>query len=165
MKLLLERRFQLLNIIMQRQQEGEQEVVEAEEISGPLPIQKLEEAGIGAADVKKLVEAGFHTLESIAYTPRKVLLAIKGISEAKADKILTEAHKIVPLGFQTATELYQHRQDIIHIPTGSKEFDKLLGGGIETGSSTEIFGEFRTGKTHLYHTLAVTCQRGREEHL
>ena len=34
----------------------------------------------------------------------------------------------------------------------------LLIGGIETGSITEIFGEFRTGKTQLCHTLAVTCQ-------
>ena len=31
-------------------------------------------------------------------------------------------------------------------------------GGIETGSITEIFGEFCTGKTQLCHTLAVTCQ-------
>ena len=31
-------------------------------------------------------------------------------------------------------------------------------GGVETGSITEIFGEFRTGKTQLCHTLAVTCQ-------
>ena len=37
-------------------------------------------------------------------------------------------------------------------------------GGIETGSITEMFGEFRTGKTQLCHTLAVTCQveRARE---
>jgi RecA/RadA recombinase len=33
-----------------------------------------------------------------------------------------------------------------------------LTGGIETGSLTEIFGEFRTGKTQLCHTLCVTCQ-------
>jgi len=44
------------------------------------------------------------------------------------------------------------------LTTGSKELDKLLGGGIETGSITEIFGEFRTGKTQLCHTLCVTCQ-------
>ena len=31
-------------------------------------------------------------------------------------------------------------------------------GGIETGSITEIFGEFRTGKTQLCHQLCVTCQ-------
>lgn len=31
-------------------------------------------------------------------------------------------------------------------------------GGIESGSMTELFGEFRTGKTQLCHTLCVTCQ-------
>ena len=44
------------------------------------------------------------------------------------------------------------------ITTGSKELDKLLNGGIETGSITELFGEFRTGKSQLCHTMAVTCQ-------
>ena len=34
----------------------------------------------------------------------------------------------------------------------------VLIGGVETGSITEVFGEFRTGKTQLCHTLAVTCQ-------
>jgi len=33
-----------------------------------------------------------------------------------------------------------------------------LEGGVETGSITEVFGEFRTGKTQLCHTLCVTCQ-------
>ena len=37
-------------------------------------------------------------------------------------------------------------------------FSKFILGGIETGSITDIFGEFRTGKTQLCHTLAVTCQ-------
>ena len=41
---------------------------------------------------------------------------------------------------------------------GSRELDVLLGGGIETGSITELFGEFRTGKTQLCHTLCVTSQ-------
>jgi len=50
------------------------------------------------------------------------------------------------------------RQEIIQITTGSTELDKLLGGGIETGSITELFGEFRSGKSQVCHTLAVTCQ-------
>ncbi len=37
--------------------------------------------------MKKLEEAGFYTVESVAFAPKKQLLAIKGISEAKADKI------------------------------------------------------------------------------
>jgi DNA repair protein RAD51 len=34
----------------------------------------------------------------------------------------------------------------------------LLAGGIETGSITELYGEYRSGKTQLCHTLCVTCQ-------
>ena len=49
------------------------------------------------------------------------------------------------MGFTTATELHKTRSEIIMLTTGSKELDKLLGGGIETGSITEMFGEFRTG--------------------
>lgn len=108
--------------------------------------------------MKKLGDAGYHTVESVAYAPKKALLSIKGISEAKADKIQNEAAKLVPMGFTTATEFHQRRSEIIQLTTGSKELDKLLGGGVETGSITEIFGEFRTGKTQLCHTLAVTCQ-------
>ncbi|XP_065184012.1 DNA repair protein RAD51 homolog 1-like [Sycon ciliatum] len=129
-----------------------------EEACGPLMIGKLEGNGISANDIKKLEEAGYHTVESVAYAPKKQLLAIKGISEAKADKIQAEAMKLVPMGFTTATEFHQRRAEIIQVTTGSKELDKLLQGGIETGSITELFGEFRTGKTQLCHTLAVTCQ-------
>jgi len=138
--------------------ETETEVEDTLESGGPLLVKKLESHGINASDVKKLEEAGFHTVESVAYAPKKNLIGIKGISEAKADKILAEAQKLVPMGFTTATEYHQKRSEIIQISTGSKELDKLLGGGVETGSITEIFGEFRTGKTQLCLTLAVTCQ-------
>ena len=68
---------------------------------------------------------------------------VKGISEQKADKIQMEAMKLVPTGFTTATEMHLKRSQIIQITTGSKELDKLLNGGFETGSITELFGEFR----------------------
>ncbi len=55
---------------------------------GPISITKLEVNGITTADIKKLQEAGLHTIEAVAYTPKKHLLNIKGISEAKADKIM-----------------------------------------------------------------------------
>lgn len=44
--------------------------------------------GISATDCKKLEDAGLHTVEAAAFTPKKALIAIKGISEAKADKII-----------------------------------------------------------------------------
>ena len=97
-------------------------------------------------------------MESIIYVPKRKLAEIKGISEQKADKMKAEAMKIVPSGFTTATEMHIKRSQLINITTGSKELDKLLNGGFETGSVTELFGEFRTGKSQLCHTIAVTCQ-------
>ena len=66
--------------------------------------------------------------------------------------------KVVPLGFTTASMVQAVRESTIMISTGSSKLDELLGGGFESGSLTEIYGEFRTGKTQLCHTLAVTCQ-------
>lgn len=141
------------------QVEGQEaEVAEEEGGLAHTPIQQLQEMGISANDIKKLEDAGFHTVEAVAYTPKKTILTTKGISEAKADKIIAECAKLVHMGFTTATEFLQRRQDIINVTTGSSELDKILEGGLETGSITEIFGEFRTGKTQLCHTMAVTCQ-------
>nr|UXY88479.1 DNA repair protein Rad51 [Cryptomonas curvata] len=121
-------------------------------------ISVLQNNGIAISDIKKLQEVGYHTIEAVAYATKKKLIEIRGISEAKAEKIHLEAAKYVPLGFCSATECYRMRQDLIHLTTGSRELDSILGGGIETGSITELFGEFRTGKTQLCHTLCVTCQ-------
>ena len=87
---------------------------EAESI-GPLPVSALEAHGVASGDVKKLREAGYHTVESITYAPKKMLLAIKGISEAKADKILAEGQKLIPTGFTTATEMHLRRSQIIQV--------------------------------------------------
>jgi hypothetical protein len=35
--------------------------------------------------------------------------------------------------------------------------DAILGGGLESRSITEIYGEFRSGKTQWVHTLCVTA--------
>lgn len=70
------------------------------------------------------------------------------------------------------------REKVVKISTGSKQLDVLLGGkipavfvftpqkaysypptgGIQTMSLTEVFGEYRTGKTQLAHTLCVQVQ-------
>lgn len=44
------------------------------------------------------------------------------------------------------------------ISTGSKNLDKLLGGGIPTHLITEFYGEFGVGKTQIAHQLSVNVQ-------
>jgi len=51
------------------------------------------------------------------------------------------ACKMVPMGFTTATEIHSRRSELVHITTGSTGLDTILGGGIETGAITELFGE------------------------
>lgn len=62
---------------------------EQDEAAGPLSINKLEGVGISAAEIKKLKECGFQTIESVAYATKKSLLGHK-FSEIKADKIIAE---------------------------------------------------------------------------
>ena len=59
---------------------------------------------------------------------------------------------------ETAFEVMERRKDVGRITTGSKGFDELIGGGIETQSLTEVFGEFGSGKSQISHELAVTVQ-------
>lgn len=131
--------------------------------TGPILIEELKKEGVLASDIAKLAEAGYNTVESLAFTPKKQIMAIKGFSEAKAEKLLKEAAKLIPMGFTSANVYHQKRCEVLYITTGSSELDKLLNGGMEQGSITEIFGEFRTGKTQICHTLAVTCQLSVED--
>jgi DNA repair protein RAD51 len=119
---------------------------------------ELEKLGIKAKTVETLQKAGYQTVESVVYSPRRALEQVKGLSEAEVTKCLEAAGKLVELGFTTAKEYAIQRQSMLKLTTGSADLDKILGGGMETGSMTELFGEFRTGKTQLCHTLAVTCQ-------
>lgn len=143
------------------QEEIAQDAAYQENVDQQVPfnlVEGLEGPGIASTDIKKLKEAGYCTVESVAFATKKDLANIKGLSDNKVEKIHDAAYKQLSLGFTTATEVHLQRQDICHLTTGAAELDGLLRGGIETGSITEIFGEFRTGKTQLCHTLCVTCQ-------
>jgi DNA repair protein RAD51 len=94
----------------------------------------------------------------IAHATARKLSDVKGISEAKVLKLKELVKSMVPMDFKTAADALEDRKALVTLSTGSIELDKLLEGGIETGSITEIFGEFRTGKTQLAHTLCITCQ-------
>lgn len=50
----------------------------------------MQQAGIAAADIKKLTDNGLFTIETLAHSTRKELEAIKGLSAAKVDKLLKE---------------------------------------------------------------------------
>ena len=132
---------------------------EMEELAtGPIPIAQLTSKGVSAGDIKKLIEGGVHTIECLAHLSKKELCAIKGVSENKVEKLQQVAWTIIPMGFTTATVIAENQAEKVMIHTGCKEVDAILEGGLEAGSITEIYGEYRCGKTQFCHTLCVTCQ-------
>ena len=116
-------------------------------------IDLLKDHGINQSDVQKLIDSGFMSIEAVFYTTKKNLCLIKGLSELKVDKILNICNEILSTGFQPSNIFLEKRKKLVRITTGSKELDTLLGGGFESNSITELFGEFRTGKTQILTLL------------
>jgi len=139
------------------QVEGLKETI-SDDIVDFVLVDKLQEFGVNAGDLKKLKAAGIHTISGVLMQTKKSLLQIKGISDAKVEKILQACAKLANGLFMTGSDCMIKRKNLIKITTGSTAFDKLLGGGIESMGITEAFGEFRTGKTQIAHTLCVTSQ-------
>ncbi|XP_054044738.1 meiotic recombination protein DMC1/LIM15 homolog isoform X2 [Rissa tridactyla] len=72
-------------------------------------IDLLQKHGINVADIKKLKSVGICTIKGIQMTTRRALCNVKGLSEAKVDKIKEAANKLIEPGFLTAFE-YSEKQ-------------------------------------------------------
>ena len=115
--------------------------------------------GVGAATAAKLEDAGYSTLMSIAVASPGELVDASGVSEAIARKMIQAARSALDMGFESGIELLERRKKVSKLTTGSVNFDKMMGGGFETGAITEIFSEFGGGKTQMAHILAVNSQK------
>lgn len=115
--------------------------------------------GVGAATAEKLKEAGYDSVMNIAVASPGKLIEDSGVSEAVARKMIQAARDSLKMGFISGIEVLERRSKVQKISTGSAAFNTLLGGGFETGSIVECFGEFGSGKTQVGHLLAVNCQK------
>jgi len=120
--------------------------------------------GVGPATAEKLMDSGYKDLLAIAVESPRVLADVAEIGEATAGKIINAAKKAADIGgFETGDQVLQKRKEIGKLSTGAETFDELIGGGVETRSITEFFGEFGSGKTQLVHELAVNATMPEEE--
>ncbi len=119
--------------------------------------------GIGPATLEKLASAGFNDLMSIAVATPGEIIGAADVSESTAKKVIAVARANMELNFESGEELLQKRMQAIKITSGSEELNKLLGGGFETGSITEVYGQFGSGKSQIAHVIAVRAQLPLEE--
>jgi len=113
--------------------------------------------GISPSTAAKLRELGFHTVESLSMATIRELEQA-GISDKKAFEIINAARASISLSFTRVDELLKKRQNVLRLTTGSKKLDELLGGGLETQSITEFYGEYSSGKSQLAHQICVNVQ-------
>ena len=117
----------------------------------------LEDLDIGSAMAKKLRELGYNTVENLAMATAKDLDAA-GMNKKNAEKLIRQARQSMPLPFIRGDELVKMRKNVHRLTTGSSMLDKLLGGGIESQSITEFYGEYGSGKSQICHQLCVNVQ-------
>ena len=117
----------------------------------------LEDLDIGSAMAKKLRELGYNTVENLAMATTKDLDAA-GMNKKNAEKLIRQARQSMPLPFIRGDELVKMRKNVHRLTTGSSMLDKLLGGGIESQSITEFYGEYGSGKSQICHQLCVNVQ-------
>lgn len=130
-----------------------------------MPATSIEELpGVGPATAEKLRDAGYVDLMAIAVESPKVLAELVEIGENTAIKIIAAAKQAADVGgFETGDVILERRKNIHKLTTGSKAFDELMGGGLETQSIVEFYGEFGSGKTQVCFQLAVNATRPLED--
>ncbi|RBQ22664.1 DNA repair and recombination protein RadA [Candidatus Methanobinarius endosymbioticus] len=125
---------------------------------------ELEELpSVGEKTAQKLIDAGFADMMRLATATAKELAVKAEIGEGVAEKVIEAARKAESIDFETAYDVMERRRDVGRITVGSEAFNELIGGGIETQSLTEVFGEFGSGKSQISHELAVTVQLPRDK--
>ena len=112
--------------------------------------------GINARQIKLLQENGVSTAEALAMSTLNIISDVDGLGDKTAKKLIWNARNALGMtDFITAADI---DENVEFITTGSSELNRILGGGFQTGKLTEVYGPFKSGKTNLAHTLAVTTQ-------
>ncbi|UTF53831.1 DNA repair and recombination protein RadA [Natronosalvus rutilus] len=119
--------------------------------------------GVGPATADKLTEAGYDSYQSLAVASPSELSNTADVGESTAGDIVRAARDAADIGgFETGSTVLERRNQIGKLTWNIDEVDDLLGGGIETQSITEVYGEFGAGKSQVTHQMAVNVQLPKE---
>ncbi|WP_440988243.1 DNA repair and recombination protein RadA [Haloarchaeobius baliensis] len=119
--------------------------------------------GVGPATADKLRDAGFDSFQGIAVASPSELSNTADVGESSAADIVQAAREEADIGgFETGSQVLERRNEIGKLSWQIDEVDDLLGGGIETQSISEVYGEFGAGKSQVTHQLSVNVQLPKE---
>jgi DNA repair protein RadA len=120
--------------------------------------------GVGPATADKLRDNGYDSYQSIAVASPAELSNTADVGESNANDIIQAAREAADIGgFETGSDVLQRREQIGKLKFLIPEIDEMLGGGVETQSITEVYGEFGAGKSQITHQLAINVQLPQEQ--
>jgi DNA repair protein RadA len=126
-------------------------------MAGPADLENL--PGVGPATAEKLKENGYESYQGIAVASPAELSNTADVGESTAHDIIQAAREAADIGgFETGSQVLQRRERIGKLEWLIPEVDEMLGGGVETQSITEVYGEFGAGKSQVTHQLSVNVQ-------
>ncbi|MHA2364766.1 MAG: DNA repair and recombination protein RadA [Candidatus Hodarchaeales archaeon] len=111
-----------------------------------------------SSGIKKKITQHYASLETLSKASPKEVSETVEISIRVARNAVTRARTLLGDAPVTALELLAEFRQKRFLTTGSQSFDEILGGGIATGSITELAGEFSSGKTQLAFQLCINAQ-------
>jgi len=115
--------------------------------------------GVGPATADKLKDAGFESYQGLAVASPGELSNTADVGESSAADIINAAREQADVGgFESGSDVLERREQIGKLTWNVDEVDELLGGGSETQSITEVYGEFGSGKSQITHQLCVNVQ-------
>jgi len=119
--------------------------------------------GVGPATAESLLDAGYDSFQGIAVASPGELSNTADVGDSTASDIIQAARSKADIGgFETGSTVLERREEIGKLTWAVPAVDELLGGGVETQSITEVYGEFGAGKSQVTHQLAVNVQLPRE---
>lgn len=119
--------------------------------------------GVTKPTLEKIMKAGVRTVEGLARQTPKNLAERASIGKDTAEKAIKRASLMISKGFITGKQRHDEMMGRTRLSTGSSVLNELLGGGIESETTTEISGREGSGKTQLCHVLAVIAQQPIED--
>ncbi|MEF8801234.1 MAG: DNA repair and recombination protein RadA [Halolamina sp.] len=119
--------------------------------------------GVGPATADKLTDSGFESFQSIAVASPGELSNTADVGESTASDVINAAREAADIGgFETGATVLERRERIGKLSWLIDDVDDLLGGGMETQSISEVYGEFGSGKSQVTHQMSVNVQLSKQ---
>lgn len=133
----------------------------------PLELELIK--GLGDVSIPKLNALGIFNIVDLAVAASADIAVALGKSQDFAVDLVIRAHDYVIQNNVFKKELMTTRERLElertrkQLVTGVKDFDLMLGGGIQTRAITEFYGEYGSGKSQICFTLSVLATLPEEQ--